>query len=133
MIYIWDNGGSYSDHEIDFVESDLPEADVRAFIEAASQSGYSRDARILGVAQRVEWLDPGKPTPLYQWAWVNASFFGPEHARRETPSELWEQTPPAVLDHLAACWVAKGPDPHQWLESRRQQFLAEYERRKQTG
>jgi len=52
VIYIWDNGESYSEHYIAFVDGgDLPQADVLAFM--ALQGG---DARVIGVAEQIQWL-----------------------------------------------------------------------------
>jgi hypothetical protein len=52
MILIWDNGGSYSDHTIHFVEcGELSPDDVVSF----ARLGYCREARELGRAEQIEW------------------------------------------------------------------------------
>lgn len=73
MIYIWDNGRDYSDHTIEFVESDLPREDVEAIMASYVTSEYvrlgepvRREARVEGVAERIDWRD-GENETLVQW------------------------------------------------------------------
>lgn len=65
MIYIWDNGGSYSDHALYFVESDLPREDVETIMAPMSRH-YIGEARIVGVSERVEWRE-GANCQLADW------------------------------------------------------------------
>lgn len=58
MIYIWDNGYEYSDHEVEFIESDLPREDVETIMAPFKRSG-DRFARIDGVAERIDWREAG--------------------------------------------------------------------------
>lgn len=56
MIYIIDNGGSYSDHQIHFVESNLSLDDMRAIVGWVE---YNEDACIVSVAERLTWYEGG--------------------------------------------------------------------------
>src|SRR5579859_3210247 len=53
MIYIWDNGGDYSDHGIYFLETAHRFEDVESFLPRCGE-GF-----LIGAAERVEWRDSG--------------------------------------------------------------------------
>lgn len=58
MIYVWDNGGSYSDHWIAFVESDLSPEQAEAAFRLADKEGH-----LIASAERLDWRQ-GKPTTI---------------------------------------------------------------------
>lgn len=63
MIYIWDNGGSYSDWSLEFIETDKPEEIAKALI-------LSRGGEIVGRAERIEWWSGGaKPLGEFLDLW----------------------------------------------------------------
>lgn len=66
MIYVWDNGEPFSAHEIDFVESDLPEQDVLVILRAAKYTD-SESMFVLGVLPNSGWRSPKSTTSLSAW------------------------------------------------------------------
>lgn len=104
MIYIWDNGGDYSDHEIYFIETSLPFEEIDASLLPGHEHG-----ELLGKAERIEWLSSG-PCSLEDAICVD-DFFGFH----------WESVNPGVEesypgggpkhekdrdDHDLTCWKA---------------------------
>lgn len=57
MIYIRDNGGSYSDHGVDFIEvpDDLDRSQVETALLYHDGSSYRDKPYIVAVCERVEW------------------------------------------------------------------------------
>lgn len=64
MIYIWDNGEAYSDHEIRFVRDDGWPREVVEAVFASRRLGQ-RDAFIMGVADNIEWREKNATCPLW--------------------------------------------------------------------
>lgn len=54
MIYIWDNGGEYSDHEIALIRSEAPWFDVSKFLRGGS---------LIASADQLQWYE-GQPSTL---------------------------------------------------------------------
>lgn len=55
-IYIIDNGGSYSDHEIIFLETEYPISVVELTIDLVWRKRGNDGYKIVGVADRIAWL-----------------------------------------------------------------------------
>jgi hypothetical protein len=96
VILIWDNGGSYSDHEISFIEiGSLPVADVEAVLRARD-SHWSRDAYVVALVEAVEWRNR-KPGVL-------GAFVVPQDVSDGRRSVLRRAITDAVAQHLTVEW-----------------------------
>lgn len=58
MIYIWDNGGKWSDHSITFIETEWPRELVERVCRLSDEEGY-----LIGAASSFEWFR-GEPESL---------------------------------------------------------------------
>lgn len=133
MIFFWDNGGSYSDHGIDFIDSGwLDPAAVHAFI-SSRPHWDDTESYVFAQAERVDWLGEGGVTPLDEWMHPQAYFHPNWGAKPGEPrDEVWDRTPAAVLDYLYERWLVRVPPSYgnREYESR---FCAEYLRRKDAA
>jgi hypothetical protein len=85
-----DNGGSYSDHTIWFVETDYPREVVEKCVAIASSKYMT--AYIAAVINDVSWLGDAMRTSLGEY--VSDGVYGngdPSAEARELPDELLEQ------------------------------------------
>ncbi len=55
MIYIWDNGGEYSDHAVHFIKSDLPWEEVERVLGARRYS--CGEGHLVGRSETIDWRD----------------------------------------------------------------------------
>ncbi len=63
MIYIYDNGGSYSDHAIYFIEFAWDAE--RLLTDYGKIHGfYTSRGYLVGMAEQISWREPGNTTPL---------------------------------------------------------------------
>ena len=97
MIYIWDNGGEYSEHSIVFIEAE-PSPHLETLLTALPKW------KILAVAEHVEWRDPKAVSTLAQWwrddGWL-ISEFGPQ----------WEALTGATLAAAQALGLVQDTNP----------------------
>lgn len=65
MIYIWDNGGAYSSHSVEFIE--VTDDIDREQVEIVMTHRRWDQPEILGVASSVDWRVKYYPTNFWEW------------------------------------------------------------------
>lgn len=80
MVWIIDNGGAYSDHEIYFVEPRAKtareeEAVLRAFLALPRRPGSDENIRVIAYALEVDWREPEARIGVAEFCYYAANCF----------------------------------------------------------
>ena len=124
MIYIWDNGQDYSNHEINFIETSYDQKTVERVLNGWGHGYASEHSRILAVAEALDWRDKEKgvmpledfiyPIHLFEWIaservskdgqfYALAEYLGTP-ARRVEAAGLYMLNEKTLLEPTEECW-----------------------------
>jgi hypothetical protein len=122
MILVWDNGGSYSDHKVSFVDCGDWDAAVAERVLSAYRESSMYEGRPVAVIEDASWRDPKAVMALedYLEPWLFSSRAG--WLSEENHGALLRATPREMLEFLIERWRTQ----HVGAEDMFAEILAEH-------
>lgn len=151
MIYVIDNGGTYSDYRMHFVETRLSLDDMKLLV---GYREYNEEARVIAVAEKIGWLEGGPMSlagycpmavPSYTrtsaapWVYIGAEAVDLRRvrfeSRQEVPAAVWRRVFEEIdsTDGWAKGWNKSLDMPRQYPEQARAAALAALEKLESQG
>lgn len=104
MILIWDNGGSYSDHAVYFIDCGAWEPAVVELVLVACNPSRMDEGKVIAVIADAAWRDPKAVDTLADrvdpWRLMDETFWHDDAARLAALRSI----PKQVLAYLVGAW-----------------------------
>ncbi len=117
MVFIWDNGGEYSNHQIQYVELDetiMTREELETFLGDDIYSPDSCSGFIIGWASEVEWTSGSNPFKTHEFIgpgyFVQTPYYG--HMTYRMKSGTWKKHE-KLIRTLYPLWVSDATGNHR--------------------